>query len=602
MGVRGGLAQRVGVRVVTGGLVGVVEVGGDDLGDLRPLVREGGTQMLGRAQVPSLALGSREHVVGDRADEGLGEGVLAALGRQLVGPYREDFFADERGQDLLDPGRVHLRHRLDGRAREGLSEHGALLHDSPLTGREGVESGGDERRQAGRDLQRAQLADEVQGTVGAFGEHALVDEAADRLDGVEGDALRPLDDAPTGGVGQVGHEPVQHLADDLVAERIEGQRAEAAAAQHEAAPVGAVRPCEHEEEDGVIAGPLEEVVEEVDHAGVRPLQILHDHDDGQVLGEALEEEAPAGEELLAGEHLGRRQPEQLPDAGGDELTVGGIGDPSLEPGAETLGYDVEGVVLADEQPRPDHLRERPVADALAVGEAATGVPEDVAGEAVDVLEELPGEAGLPDTGHARDEHEAGGAALGGSVEELLHQAEFVVPPAERRLEDPGALRAGDGGHDAGRLIEAEGLALAFQVVLAGVGVGDGRRRGVSCGLVDVAGAGGGHRLDPGSGVDAIADDEAFLRRLRRGRLAGDDADAGAQLRGVLVAVGGDGGEELEGGTHGALGVVLVGDGRTPDGHDGVADKLLDDTAVAPHDGAGEIEVAREELAHLLRIT
>ena len=51
-------------------------------------------------------------------------------------------------------------------------------------------------------------------------------------------------------------------------------------------------------------------------------------------------------------------------------------------------------------------------------------------------------------------------------------------------------------------------------------------------------------------------------------------------------------DELERGAHGALGVVLVGDRRAPDGHHRVADELLDRAAVALDDVAGEVEVAR----------
>ena len=47
----------------------------------------------------------------------------------------------------------------------------------------------------------------------------------------------------------------------------------------------------------------------------------------------------------------------------------------------------------------------------------------------------------------------------------------------------------------------------------------------------------------------------------------------------------DGVDELEGGADGALGVVLVGDRRAPDGHDRVADELLDGAAVAVDDVA-----------------
>ena len=41
-------------------------------------------------------------------------------------------------------------------------------------------------------------------------------------------------------------------------------------------------------------------------------------------------------------------------------------------------------------------------------------------------------------------------ALGGGVEELLHETKLVVPTDERGLEHPGALRAGYGRHDPGR--------------------------------------------------------------------------------------------------------------------------------------------------------
>ena len=63
----------------------------------------------------------------------------------------------------------------------------------------------------------------------------------------------------------------------------------------------------------------------------------------------------------------------------------------------------------------------------------------------------------------------------------------------------------------------------------------------------------------------------------------------------------DGVDEVEGRPHRPLGVVLVGDRRAPDGHHGVADELLDRAAVALDDLAAQVEVARQELADLLRV-
>ena len=142
----------------------------------------------------------------------------------------------------------------------------------------------------------------------------------------------------------------------------------------------------------MVARPLEEVVEEVDHSGIGPLQVLDDHDDRQVLGQSFEEQTPAGEELLFREHLGSRKSQQLTETGGDELPVRGVSDPALESRPQPLGDDLLWVLLADLEPCPDHLRQRPVGDSFAIGQAAPGVPEHGPAETVDVLEELPGES------------------------------------------------------------------------------------------------------------------------------------------------------------------------------------------------------------------
>ena len=120
-------------------------------------------------------------------------------------------------------------------------------------------------------------------------------------------------------------------------------------------------------------------------------------------------------------------------------------------------------------------------------------------------------------------------------------------------------------------------------------------------LVDIAAPRRGSRLDAGRGVHPVADDEALLGRLGRGRATGHDPDAGLELGPVLGAVGGDGRDELEAGSHRTLGVVLLRDRGSPDRHDGVADELLHDAAVAADDRPGELEVAREDLPYLLGV-
>ena len=143
-----------------------------------------------------------------------------------------------------------------------------------------------------------------------------------------------------------------------------------------------------------------------------------------------------------------------------------------------------------------------------------------------------------------------------------------------------------------------GLGLALDQVLAGVAVRDGGGGGGPGGLVDVHRAGFGQALDAGGGVDAITDDDALLHAVHGDGLAGDDPDPGREpLELVGLAEGVDGVDQLEAGPDGSLGVVLEGDRDPPHGHDGVADELLDGPAVASDDGAGVVEVAREQLTH-----
>ena len=63
----------------------------------------------------------------------------------------------------------------------------------------------------------------------------------------------------------------------------------------------------------------------------------------------------------------------------------------------------------------------------------------------------------------------------------------------------------------------------------------------------------------------------------------------------------DGGDDLEGGANGALGIVFAGHGRAPDADHRIADELLDGAAEARHDPPGRLEVARQDVAHLLRV-
>ena len=111
-----------------------------------------------------------------------------------------------------------------------------------------------------------------------------------------------------------------------------------------------------------------------------------------------------------------------------------------------------GVVVGLEQAAAaaDHLAERPEGDALAVGGDAAVVPVDRLDEAVDVLQELPGQAALADARRPDDRHEAGPPLAGRRVEEVLEQAQLLVAADEWRLEAFAPIAPADLGHDAER--------------------------------------------------------------------------------------------------------------------------------------------------------
>ena len=57
-------------------------------------------------------------------------------------------------------------------------------------------------------------------------------------------------------------------------------------------------PGQRHDVDRDVPAPLEEVVDEVDQAAVRVMEVLEDHDDRGGRGEPLEERPPGREELL----------------------------------------------------------------------------------------------------------------------------------------------------------------------------------------------------------------------------------------------------------------------------------------------------------------
>ena len=274
--------QVLRVRILPGGLVGVEEVGGNHLGHLCPLVGECGAKVHGGPHVPGLSLGSRQQVIGNGPDERLGEDILAAFGRELLSSDRQYLFSHEGGGSRRDgPGPCPRSPRSPG---EGSSaQHRALLHDTTFVRIEGVETRRDEGCQPRWSLELTQFADEVEGVVVGPCDDALVQEPSHRLDGVEGDAIGTLHDPCPRAVGKARDEAIQQLAHDLAGERVDREARNRSAGEHESLALSAFRSRQHEKEDGTVTRPFEEMVQEVDHAGIGPLQVLDDHHDRQML-------------------------------------------------------------------------------------------------------------------------------------------------------------------------------------------------------------------------------------------------------------------------------------------------------------------------------
>jgi hypothetical protein len=184
------------------------------------------------------------------------------------------------------------------------------------------------------------------------------------------------------------------------------------------------------------------------------------------------------------------------------------------------------------------------------------------------------------------------------VEELLHQPQLALAPDERRLERLCSQPAAAAGLDVERTPQPLRLGLALELELARIAV---RNRGLAratCGLADEDGAGLRRGLHPRGGIDEIAGDHSLaLGTDRHRRLAGEDAGARSQA----AAKSGDRVDELEPGPHRSLGVVFLRGRRSPYRHHRVADELLHVSAVAADHGSSRVEVAGEQLAHLLGV-
>src|SRR5262249_20235714 len=183
-----------------------------------------------------------------------------------------------------------------------------------------------------------------------------------------------------------------------------------------------------------------------------------------LLRNRLEDPSPRREGLgllLASDSLVAAHPEQRTEVARDPAGVVGIGDHAFDARSELPFRLLHRVALEYPDVRLGHLAESPVADALAVGEAAALPPVDEVGILVGDAEELGDEPALADPGYADEGDELRRPLGAGSRERVPKQVELVTAPDERhrgRLLDvePEAGTRGDGLPDADRLALALG--------------------------------------------------------------------------------------------------------------------------------------------------
>ena len=117
--------------------------------------------------------------------------------------------------------------------------------------------------------------------------------------------------------------------------------------------------------------PVGEIVDEVEQAVVGPVQILEDEHQRPLLGQRLEQAAPRRERLVAAVArvlAGRAEADERAQEAADPAALRLVGEDVLEHRGQLRLGGVERVALEDPGLRLHDLAERPVAEALAVGQ------------------------------------------------------------------------------------------------------------------------------------------------------------------------------------------------------------------------------------------
>ncbi len=358
---------------------------------------------------------------------------------------------------------------------------------------------------------------------------------------------------------------------------------------------------------------LGQALDQVEQRARSPVDVLHGDDRDLLAAERLDVAGPPF--LQAKQRLARigvrdRGPRQgEPDRpGGRVQRAAGVlgGDDRLDRRPELGERGLGRIVVEDAGVRLRHLGERPVGDALAVGQAAA----DQHVSRGEPLDELAEEARLADAGRAEQRDELRRALALDAGGDGAQHGELLVPPDERRDEPRDA--AWRGRRLLGRCVERDPrgkrlpLALRVEVLVPPI--------------LDRPGSRGLRALpdehSPGSAscCRRAATLTASPLTISSPRVAASrpattsarvDADPEADLGAVpaldALREGVEAVADGERGPNGALGVVLVRLRDAEDGEHGVAGELLGRAAEALDLGVDQLEELPQELAEVLRV-
>ena len=237
--------------------------------------------------------------------------------------------------------------------------------------------------------------------------------------------------------GRPGTSPASSSSIAVGRERLEVERGEVALAGAPGRPaLGQLGPGEREDEQGVAARPVEQVLDEVEQRRVRPLHVL-EHEHVGISSASRSKKSRQARRVLPIALACSSSPSRWARRGSTQRRSSGSAMISSTRRAASRAA-TRCPRPRRSGPRAHHLGQRPVGDALAVGQAAPAVPAHALGQAVDVLEELPRRAATCRCPPRRcTETRWALASLRRGVEELLDHAQLAVATDERRLQAVG---------------------------------------------------------------------------------------------------------------------------------------------------------------------